>query len=138
MAESQPLRDNSITSVDYDTLRDDDDRLSVQEPLPLKSLPRTERKTTEVYKIRWYVLIVFCIAAVLQGMVLSTYGPIHQYLQLSIGWGLGHVCMLNIVMWLMLLLSTPITIWIILKNGKFHLFACIMSEAHENRLLIGF
>ncbi|GFO47080.1 disrupted in renal carcinoma protein 2 homolog [Plakobranchus ocellatus] len=49
---------------------------------------------TYVYTRRWYVLFIFSMCALVQGLTFGSYGPIAQSLKAAFGWSKGNIGML--------------------------------------------
>ncbi|XP_005093589.3 uncharacterized protein LOC101860961, partial [Aplysia californica] len=55
------------------------------------------RNEIKVYRRRWYVLFLFCLSALLQGLNWGTWGPITQSLKAAFDWTDGSVARLALV-----------------------------------------
>ena len=55
-------------------------------PIKLNEEGHAQPKETAVYKRRWYVLGVFCYAAIMQATIWNTWGPITETTKVLLGW----------------------------------------------------
>ena len=56
---------------------------------------QTQSTGTAVYKRRWYVLGVFCYAAILQATCWNTWGPITETTKVLLGWSDGNIALVT-------------------------------------------
>ena len=56
---------------------------------------QTHSTGTAVYKRRWYVLGVFCYAAILQATIWNTWGPITETTKVFLGWTDGNIALVT-------------------------------------------
>ena len=56
---------------------------------------QTQSSGTAVYKRRWYVLGVFCYAALLQATIWNTWGPITETTKVLLGWTDGNIALVT-------------------------------------------
>ena len=75
------------------------------------------QQETATYGRRWYVLMVFFVAGILQGWIWNTYGPIAEALTLM-GWSLSYVGATQVALFGSATLGAPLCVWIMDKKGK--------------------
>ncbi|CAL1545968.1 unnamed protein product [Lymnaea stagnalis] len=103
-SESNVLNANSndISNQELLDLAKGDERLSEsltttrsndEQQKPVLEKSKSESPRTEVYKRRWYLLLVFALSALLWNAVWSTWGPIAQSAKDVYGWSDGDIAM---------------------------------------------
>ena len=53
------------------------------------------RSHLQVFKRRWYILILFSLVSAAQSTIWNTWGPIAQSAQMAFGWSLGEIALLT-------------------------------------------
>lgn len=79
--------------------------------------PRVPPTQTQVYKRRWYVLLVFSILAGLQGCTWNTWGPIAASSEEAFGWDDADIALLSAWGMISFLLTSVIFAWIVDVKG---------------------
>ena len=76
----------------------------------------------QVFKRRWYILILFSLANVIQSTIWNTWGPLAQSAHIAFGWSLGEIALLTNWGCVMFVSSTVFLSWLMDVKGMLHFF----------------
>lgn len=79
----------------------------------------------QVFKRRWYILILFSLIYVIQSTIWNTWGPLTQSARIAFGWSLDDIALLTNWGCIMYVCSMVFFSWLMdVKGGPTHIFDC--------------
>jgi len=77
----------------------------------------------QVFKRRWYILILYSLVNVMQSMIWNTWGPLSLSAQIAFGWSLDEIALLTNWGCIMYALSTFFFSWLMdVKGTAYYVF----------------
>jgi len=77
----------------------------------------------QVFKRRWYILILYSLVNVMQSMIWNTWGPLALSAQIAFGWSLDDIALLTNWGCIMFAVSTFFFSWMMdVKGTIYHVF----------------
>ena len=79
----------------------------------------------QVFKRRWYILILYSLVNLMQSMIWNTWGPLALSAQIAFGWSLDEIALLTNWGCIMYALSTFFFSWLMdVKGTTYYFFDC--------------
>ena len=79
----------------------------------------------QVFKRRWYILVLFSLANVIQSTIWNTWAPLAQSAHIAFGWSLGEIALLTNWGCIMYVCSTVFLSWLMDVKGTSHFFLLV-------------